>query len=200
MAFWAIKRESQLVTAGLKRTINGWEAWGVNLGLEDLFVDVQVKVFDARTGMIKFEHVLLRNFLLPANCSTEFPSFATPGAQEINDKENVAAIYLVQGASVLVRHVNFHEPLKEVPFNHSTSLAAKIYVEGKETWLELESRVPVKGVLVQALGVGVDEVFWDENGVDLVPLEKMRLPVRGLKLGDESRLSIRWLGGELGNG
>jgi len=199
MAFWAIKRESQQITTGLKRTSAGWEAWGVDLNLEDLVVDVQVKIWNMKTGALVFEQVLLTDFLLPANCCTEFPSFRVPEAKESMGKEHVAAIYLVRRAAVLARHVNFHEPLKEVPFQQSAKLAAKICVGEKETWLELYSEVAMKGVLVEVQGDGADEVVWDENGVDLVPRETMRLPVRGLKLGDERRLSIKWLGGELHN-
>jgi len=197
MAFWAIKRESQQITTGLKRTSEGWEAWGVNLNTEDLIVDVQVKIWNVKTGVLVFEDLLLTGFLLPANCSTDLPSFRFPGAGESTGKEHVAAIYLVQKTAVLARHVDFHEPLKEAPFEHSAKLTARICVEREETWLELYSKVAVKGVLVEAQGDLVDEVVWGENGVDLVPGETMRLPVRGLKPGDERRLSVKWLGGEL---
>ncbi|KAE9364941.1 glycoside hydrolase family 2 protein [Stipitochalara longipes BDJ] len=199
MVFWAIKRESQQITTGLKRTSKGWEAWGVNLSLESLVVDVQVKIWSVKTGVLVFEQVLLTDFLLPANCCTEFPGFEVPGAETSKSKEMVAAIYLVQRTSALARHVNFHEPLKEVPFEHPAKLTAKICANEKERWLELHSQIPVKGVLVEVQGNGADEIVWDENGVDLVPRETMRLPVKGLQIGDERRLSIKWLGGKMYN-
>jgi hypothetical protein len=59
MAFWGIKRESQLINVGLKRTSKGWEAWGVNFTLENLTVDVHVKVWNIRTGSLMYEQVLL---------------------------------------------------------------------------------------------------------------------------------------------
>jgi beta-mannosidase len=195
MAFWAIKRESQQITVGLKRTELRFEAWGVNMSLEDLVVDVQVKMFDVRSGRILHEQVLLQNFSLVANRSTEFPSFSLPEATE--SKAVVAAIYLVQKGAVLGRHVNFHEPLKEVPFQSSNHLNSMLVSRGQETWLQLDATVPVKGVMVEAKGPHADEVVWDENGVDLVPGETMRLPVKGLKHGDEDRLKISWLGSQL---
>jgi beta-mannosidase len=197
MAFWAIKRESQQITTGLKRTSEGVEAWGVNLTLEDLVVDVNVKVWDVRTGRELYDQVLLKDFALASNCSTEFPTFSIPEALESSGKSSVAAIYLNHKQSVLARHVNFHEPLKEVPFNLTNNLTSKICNSGKEAWLELTATVPVKGVFVEAQGNKADEVVWDDNGVDLVPGEIMRLPVKGLQPGDEKRLSIRWLGREL---
>jgi hypothetical protein len=42
MAFWAIKRESEMITTGLKKIPKGVEAWSANLTLEDLVVDVNL--------------------------------------------------------------------------------------------------------------------------------------------------------------
>lgn len=190
MAFWAIKRESEMITMGLKRTPRGFEAWSVNLTLEDLVVDVHVKVWDVRTGQLTYNQVLLQDFTLVANCNTEFPTFSLPEVSEDSGKKSVAAIYLIQRGSVLARHVNFHEPLKEVPFEPSNNLTSKICGSGEGSWLELTATAPVKGVLVEARGVNADEVVWDENGVDLAPGEITRLPVKGLQQGDERRLSI----------
>jgi beta-mannosidase len=199
MAYWAIKRESQQITTGLKRTSKGWEAWGVNLSLKNLVIDVHIKIWDVKTGVMLLEQALLEDFFLQANCSTEFPNFFVPATSENNGKEKVAAIYLIHQASVIARHVNFHEPLKEVPFQRSPELRAKICVGGNKTWLELSARLPVKGVLVEAKGISADEIAWDENGIDLVPEETLRLTARGLELGDEEKLSIKWLGGKLHN-
>jgi beta-mannosidase len=195
MAFWAIKRESQLITTGLKRTTKGWEAWGVNLSLGNLVVDVQVKVWDARTGSLIYERVLLRDFSLLANCSTEFPEFSLP--ENTESKVAVAAIYLVQGGMVMARHVNFHEPLKDVPFELSNNLSINISRSGEDIWVELSATVPVKGVLLEVTGENADGVMWGDNGVDLVPGEMTRLPVRGLKPGDVGKLKTRWLGYQL---
>jgi beta-mannosidase len=192
MAFWAIKRESQLITTGLKRTVKGWEAWGVNLSLKNMVVDAHVKVCDVRTGSLIYEEVLLRDFPLVANCSTEFPAFGL--SEAIESRVAVAAIYLIRGGSLLARHVNFHEPLKDVPFKLSNNLSLKICGSGEDAWVELNAIVPVKGVLVEASGEHAEDVKWDDNGVDLVPGECLRLPAKGLKKGDEDMLRLRWLG------
>jgi beta-mannosidase len=109
----------------------------------------------------------------------------------------VATIYLIRSGSILARHVNFHEPLKEVPFESLNNLRLNICSSGEDTWVELNATVPVKGVLVEATGESVDEVTWDEIAVDLVPGETVRLPAKGLKQGDEAKLKVSWLGGRL---
>jgi beta-mannosidase len=158
-------------------------------------VDVHVKVWDVRTGSLIHQQALLRDFSLVANCSTEFPTFGLPEATE--SKVAVAAVYLVQGGSTLARHINFHEPLREVPFELSKNLEIEICGNGEDTCVELTATVPVKGVLVEATGEDAGDATWDDNGVDLVPGETMTLLVKGLKQGDEKKLILRWLGSRI---
>ena len=150
-----------------------------------------------KTGQLSYNQVILQDFTLVANCSTEFSTFSLPEASEDSGKRTVAAIYLIRRGLVLARHVNFHVPLKEVSCEHSNNFVSKICGSGKETWLELTATVPVKGVWVEAQGVNGNEVVWGENGVDLVPGEITRCLVKGLRPGDEGRLNIRLLGGQL---
>jgi hypothetical protein len=67
----------------------------VNLSLENLVVDVYIKIRDLRTGAILFEQVLLSDFLRRSHCITEFPDIVISESNENNAREN-AAIHLIQ--------------------------------------------------------------------------------------------------------
>jgi len=69
----------------------------VNLSLENLVIDVYIKIRDLRTGAILFEQVLLNDFLRPSHCVTEFPDIVISESNENNAKDN-AAIHLIQRA------------------------------------------------------------------------------------------------------
>jgi len=197
MAFWAVKRESELITTGIKRNDTSFEAWGVNLTLERKIVDVRIKAWDVRSGETVYDNVLVQTFLLEPNRSSEFPTFKIPNSLTGGNKVLVVASYLVENGATIARHVNFHEPLKEVPFPQSKQFSTKVCTVERRTWLELSSTVPMKGVLVEAQGDNTGEVVWEDNGIDLVPGEVTKLYGQGLRAEDERKLSVRWLGGSL---
>lgn len=197
MAFWAIKRESSPLTVGLARTGEGGiEAWAVNLTLLTRTVDVLLKMWDVRDGRELLSKVICKDFVLRANRSSELTTFALPeGLQSANV---VLAAYLLESgsAAMVARYVNFHEPLKEVPFNKENSLSARLFSgEGDSASIELCVDVPMKGVLVEVNGLAGEDVSFDDNGVDLVPGETVRLEITGGAKLDQVKLSLRWLGG-----
>ena len=194
MAFWAIKRESRLITTAVKRIGDMLEGWASNLTLNEKIVDVQIKAWDVTTGELIDHHIMLKDFVLEANRSIDFPNFKIPGIAGKGTENVVVGVYLLEGSVVLAGHVNFHEPLKEVPFQRP-ELRTKICREEGEVWLEVSVTVPVKGLLVESQSENVDLVVWDDNGVDLVPGEVRKLFVQDLDPVDEGRLSFRWLGG-----
>lgn len=78
MAYWAIKRESKPLTTGIKRNSDRFEGWAVNLTLENKIVDVGIEAWDVRTSEVLYDQILLRDFTLPPNRSTEFPDSGFP--------------------------------------------------------------------------------------------------------------------------
>jgi beta-mannosidase len=267
MGYWAVKRENRPLTVGLKRVkvadkANGctaaralmMEAWATNFTLQQKVLDVTARAWDVGTGKQVWEGFLCRAAVLKANQSTELGGFSIPSVSD-DGRSVVVAIYLsspapsADGLHVLARHVNFHEPLKEVPLQpEPAGLEIKICSEDPagaggqrhpgdvlaasrrlsrpadavdwprtiasastsggpsslsdvdgataRTWVHLTAGVPVKGVWVDTNDNQCIE--WDDNGVDLVPGETVRLGVRGLEVGEEKRLKVMWLGGGRG--
>jgi beta-mannosidase len=94
---------------------------------------------------------------------------------------------------VIARHVNFHEPLKEVPFGtQEERVTAKLVQQGSGSFLELRTSVPTKGVYCDFEEDLAAE--WADNGVDLVPGEATKLDVKGLKVEEGKSVRLYWLG------
>ena len=196
MAYWAIKRESASHTVGLQRTTDGIvEAWAVNLTLLPKTVDLVLKIWDVRDGKELMHKVAYQDFILEPNQSTELMTLKIP---EASQSPNIAvAAYVLESESktLIARHVNFHEPLKEVPFQHPKELSCRVHNDIDSTWVELSAEVPVKGVLVEIMGDAADNISLEDNGVDLVPGETVRLNIGGVQKGDHVSLATSWLGG-----
>lgn len=197
IAYWAVKRDSASQTVGLQRTGEGTiDAWAVNCALVARAVDLVLRIWDVRDGTELLQKVIYQDFILVANQSTELTTFKLPEALQ---SPNVAvAAYLLDSESktITARHVNFHEPLKEVAFRHPKNFSCKVCgINGGSTWIELSAEVPVKGVLVDMVGGADDDVPLEDNGVDLVPGETLRLNIADMQKGNHASLAVRWLGG-----
>lgn len=224
MAYWAVKRENRPITAGLVRVKHGAstsvEAWAVNMTSRDVVVDVQIKAWNVETGESMWDHTMHQNFCLRENRSTELGSldlntthFSSSSWNTDHEYRHIAlAIYILSAANsasastkeagwdleskpIIAHHINFHEPLFKVPLRQQAdSFRARIVSDSIKTWVELNTAVPMKGVLVET--VDNADVHWDDNGVDLIPGQITKLGVSGLRVGDENRLKFMWLGGE----
>lgn len=197
MSFWAVKRESAPLTVGLHRTDERViEVWAVNLTLLPKTIDLTLKIWDVRDGTELLSRVVCKDFALAANRSTELTALELPENYQSHSVAVAAYLFESKSMTMVARHINFHEPLKEVPFQRQRSVSARICSgAGGSTWIELNAKLPVKGVLVEVKGEAGNNVLFDDNGVDLVPGETVRLEVRGLEKVDQTRLSFRWLGG-----
>jgi beta-mannosidase len=197
MAFWAVKRESAPLTVGLQRIGGGvFEAWAVNLSLSPTTVDVMLKVWDIQDGKELLHKMACQDFVLQANQSTELTTLALPEALQSPNTAVAAYVFESKSKTLLARHVNFHEPLKEVLFQQPKRLSCSIRSgDSNLSWIELSAEVPVKGVLVEIVGGVADHVLFDDNGVDLVPGETLRLATRGLSKVEQRKLVVTWLGG-----
>ncbi|KAK2807941.1 hypothetical protein FQN50_005183 [Emmonsiellopsis sp. PD_5] len=209
MAFWGVKRENRPITAGLARNAGDQsfllDAWASNMTLKSLRVSVLIKGWDVRTGGEALDHTLHREAYLAANQTTELGKLNLAEVKprgECDEKYRnlVFAVYLLPvtshglqspPAAPIARHVNFYEPLKEIPFqSQPDEVAVKISSNGDRSFVELLARVPVKGVMLEFTGDADAE--WDDNGVDLVPDEIMKIGFASPK--GRADLTVNWLG------
>ena len=206
LAYWAIKRELAKVTVGMKRrvehkqgkkwsrvdveTVYKLEVWASNLGLEKRTVDVKLVAWDVETGEQTSEQVLKQACVLEANRSTEIAELEIPVRRKNREEEArmVLAAYLLQDGKQVARYVNWPEPLKHLHLQKPKAL--KIRFMDDASVVELEAEVPIKGL---ALEVPAREVVWEDNGVDVVPGEVVRVGVKGLRMGEEEMIKVQYL-------
>ena len=122
----------------------------------DLTVDAPVKVWNVRTGSLIHEQVLLHDFSLSANRSTAFPNFRLP---EITDSKVILDSKWIDSNQTC----EFPWASEGSSFEFLNNLRLKICRSGEDAWVELNATVPVKGVLVEAVGQNVEIIMWDEN-------------------------------------
>ncbi|CAK7229984.1 Beta-mannosidase B [Sporothrix bragantina] len=180
------------------------EIWGSNLTTEDLTdVDCVVRAWDVETGKQTYEARLAEGIVLPANRSTEIAALAVPGVAG-DEARTVVAAYLEAGdKKQIARYVNWPEPLKYLHLAQPKQLTAKLATiavadgsGGTTNVVELSAEVPLKGVAVEVhedvSDAEADAVRFDDNLVDLVPGETVRLGVQGATAA--TRFTTRYLG------
>ncbi|KAI0397440.1 beta-mannosidase [Xylariaceae sp. FL0594] len=191
------------------------EIWGSNLTLEDVEVDVLVRAFDVETGEETYSEVAREKLSLPKNQSTEIIAMDVPARLKgVDEKKTVVAAYLLLSSSSssssslqadkkeqqqqqqqLARYVNWPEPLKYLHLPKPKSLKAELMTteddnNNQQTFVALSAEVPVKGVAVEC--EDDDDVKFEDNLVDLVPGETVKIAVRGAKEG--TVVTTRYLG------
>ncbi|KAI0097884.1 beta-mannosidase [Nemania sp. FL0031] len=181
------------------------EVWGSNLMLEDLVVDCLVRAWDVETGEETYKEVVCKGLVLPKNQSTEVIAMDVPAREKGDEARTVVAAYLLaseeegdpkdgdgvtpaqMGKRQLARYVNWPEPLKYLHLQKPEQLKAELSEDGKSVALSAE--VPVKGVAVESED---EAVRFEDNLVDIVPGETVRIPVRGASEG--TVVTTRYLG------
>ncbi len=136
----------------------------------------------------------------------------SPSLQEQQQQTVVAAYLHDADGKQIARAVNWPEPLKHVhlPKPKEIELAlirSQIREEEADNETRSEPRhdavtvmvsadVPVKGLVLEVEDPKERDaaVSFEDNGVDLMPGESVRIGVKGLKCGDEGRLRVRYLG------
>ncbi|EHA54255.1 beta-mannosidase [Pyricularia oryzae 70-15] len=204
-AYYTVKREMAPLSVGMTRTEHKKaadkytrvnvktkvliEAWGSNLRLDDLTVDVLLKAWDVETGEETFNETVEKGFALPANQSTEILSREVPVRKAGDEGRTVCATYLVdpKDGRQLARYVNWPEPLKYLHFTKPEKLVAELVEGGK--FVDVSAEYPVKGVAVECED---DDVVFEDNLVDIVPGEVVRIGVRGAK--EDTVITTRYLG------
>jgi beta-mannosidase len=195
-AYYTVKREMAPLSIGITRKVHEEpkdrytrvyikrrteiEIWASNLGLQDRKVDLVVKAFDVVSGQETYSEVLKTAFSLPENRSTELVDLLVPVKTPDNDEEarTVVAAYLLEDGKQVARYVNWPEPLKYAHLQRPKALKIEV-VDGGEV-VEISAEVPVKGVALESVD---DGVVFDDNCVDVVPGEVLRIGVKGVKHG-----------------
>ncbi|KAK4231694.1 glycoside hydrolase superfamily [Podospora fimiseda] len=205
MAYFTIKREMAGLSCGIKRVVHKHprnkytrvdievkteiEVWGSNLTLEEKKVDVVVKGWDVETGEVVSEKKAVEGLVLKENRSTEVTVMDVPVKENGGEGKVVVAAYLIDSETgeQVTRYVNWPEPLKYLHLSKPKELKALLSEDGK--WVEISAEVPVKGVVVEC---DEEEIKFEDNLVDIVPGEVVKIGVKGAK--KETKFETRYLG------
>jgi beta-mannosidase len=165
------------------------EIWGSNLKLEDVTVDCVVKAWDVETGKETYSQTVVSDLVLQSNRSTEIKTLDVPVEKPNADLEvkTVVAAYFYQDGKQIARYVNWPEPLKYLHFQKPKNLKTEIS-EGCKS-VEISAEVPIKGLAVLS---GDDGIKFEDNLVDIVPGEVVKIGVTGAKKG--TVLKTQYLG------
>lgn len=201
-SFYVTKRALATFAVGMERTITAKpnyllrsmlptkakaEIWAVNGELEARETKLELRAFDIGTGkeLPLPLHGKEMSFTLQPNQSTELMTLDIPSPDTM-----VVVAYLRHdqaSGGLLARWVSWPEPLKYVRFSAESSVECR--VEGEEV-VVLRSKTPLKGVVVSVPEEEGDNAVFDDNFVDLVPGEEVRIGVKGLA---GRKLETRWL-------
>ncbi|MCJ1273012.1 hypothetical protein MMC21_000801 [Puttea exsequens] len=206
------------VHAGAK-TIHKIQMWACNLSLKTQHVQVRVRTDELDTGgFANWDH-LATTVRLQENRSTEIAEFEIPGvinkamvgtaddcnSLEAKQQQTVVTAYLYDQTDTQVsRAVNWPKPLKyshlPKPKHVSLKLRSDIFRlrEFDATHVTVSVDVPVKSLMLEDLAQDLTHersaVVFDDNGIDMIPFEPVDVGVKGIRLGEERRLKVRYLG------
>jgi len=177
------KDPSYIVTGFLPEK-SALDVWAVNGLVVPVEAVLKLSCFDIETGNpISLPDTEAERYLvLKPNQSNEIVRLTIPNAEQ-----TVVVAYLDNSEGKrLARWVSWPEPLKYVRFKKD--LKVEVQVEDDE--VILSTNAPAKGVIVSVpIEEGEDAVF-DDNFVDLVPGEVIRIKSSGLK---GRKLIANWL-------
>ena len=217
LGFYAVKRELAPITVSTKRIVRSEvtgnaalveadkkfsiEIWASNLTLQDRNVGVEAHIWEIPTGvLLDYASLTKQPLTLLSNRSTELLTMNLPSqilsTEQVEDSYQLAAtINLIDldTKQRIARAINWPDPLKYVRFQQPKELNI-IIVDGA---VEISAEVPVKGIMLNVPEVeGRERVFWEDNGFDVMPDEKLRVGVTGLEIGEEERVEVRYMGSE----
>lgn len=202
-SFYITKRALAKVVVGMERIVTGRvgymvtsypeekkkvEVWGVNGHLESVDAVLKLQAFDIESGKsIELpESEKERKVELLPNQTTELTSLEIPQAETT---ALVAYIIDSKTGEQLARWVSWPEPMKFVHFSKKPDVKIEVLDGGEE--VVVSSEAPVKGVMVGVpIEEGGDDATFEDNFVDLVPGESVKLKVSGIK---GRKLEARWL-------
>ncbi|KAH8808583.1 glycoside hydrolase family 2 protein [Xylogone sp. PMI_703] len=187
-SFYITKRALAKVVVGMERVVTkqppyivssylpekaALELWAVNGHQQELEATLQLRAFDIGSGKEVALPSKDTKLTLKPNQTTEITKVDIPQADS-----TVVAAYLVdpKTGEQLARWISWPEPLKFVHFAEDLKVTSR--VEG-ETVI-LKSNAPVPGVVVSVPIEEGDDAVFDDNFIDLVPGEEVKIGVKGL--------------------
>ncbi|KAI1027826.1 hypothetical protein LB503_011902 [Fusarium chuoi] len=202
-AYYITKRALDKVVVGMERVVTekppyittGYldkkqkvDVWAVNGHLHEIKVTLEVKAFDIQSGKsVQWKGtVASEEHVLKGNRSTELMA----GLEIPNPDETVLVAYIrdVSSGEQLTRWVSWPEPLKYVHMSPDLEVTTEIVDDGSA--VVVRANAPAKGVVLSASGSDGKNLVFDNNFIDLVPDEEVRVEVTGLS-GD--RVDVRFL-------
>ncbi|KUJ20618.1 glycoside hydrolase family 2 protein [Mollisia scopiformis] len=199
-SFYITKRALVRVGVGMERVVTGsvpymvtsypapkrkLAVWAVNGFLGKLDCKLRLKAFEIETGKEVELGERERDVVLEGNQTTELLEVEL--GKEAEKMVVVAYLDDSKTGERLARWVDWPEPLKFVHFSKNPNVQAKVV--GQEVVLSADA--PIKGVMLSVpISEGGDDARWDDNFVDLVPGEEVRIGVKGL---EARKVETRWL-------
>jgi beta-mannosidase len=164
------------------------DIWAVNGHLNEMRVILELKAFDIQSGksLEWTNSANSKEYVLKGNRSTELLA----GLEIPNPDETVLVAYLrdVLSGEQLARWVSWPEPLKYLHMSSDLKVTAEI-VDDRSAVI-VRANAPVKGVVLSACDADGKNLVFDNNFIDLVPDEEVRIGVTG-PLGN--RVDVRFL-------
>ncbi|KAL6309741.1 glycoside hydrolase family 2 protein [Sparassis latifolia] len=205
--YFTIKRELRPFTVGMTRkdettfaddltaaffTIETvLEIWGTNSTLSDTKVTLSVSAFDLHS---EWRYHFDKPVVLAANASTELYKGELPGQPKRTKKSEIPKAIIVsarlidENGVVLGRYSNWPEPFKFINFPAVEDLGFKITRGSDGESVELSTRKPVKGIVLDVDG---EAAQWSDQAIDLVPDDPQVIKVVGL---NGRQVKARFLG------
>lgn len=159
--------------------------WAVTTNANKLDVLVKIRSFDIKTGTEYTDsQTEVKKTLLPNRSNELIEKY-----QITNCENTVVAAYLYdpETKAQTSRYISWPEPYKYVTFNKHPSITVKS--EGDDL-LSISTDSPLKGVVLSVPVEEGEDATWEDNYLDLVPDEVIKVGVQGL---NNRSLSIKWL-------
>lgn len=183
------------------------DIWGTNSTLSNVEVTVEINAIDLRSPSWKFSKTI-PSFTLLSNQSTEILSepVPCPSLKEIEYDIPVESwttsssvvvhvkITDMKTGVVLSRASDWPQPYRYIDLKgHSETVGISLDVAADGNSVKVESKKPVKGLVLGVEGGDEDGVVWGDNSLDLFPGDVQVIKVKGL----EGRgVNARYLGKE----
>ncbi|KAL4725787.1 hypothetical protein ACLX1H_006461 [Fusarium chlamydosporum] len=154
------------------------DVWAVNGCLQERTVILELKAFDVESGIpVVLPRKYGRNeYRLKANQTTELlRNMGIPSHQG-----TVVVAYLIDptSKSTLARWVSWPEPLKFIRIAPKLKVTTKVVDNGAA--VVVSATAPAKGVVLSAQDRNTEEIIFDDNFIDLVPGEEIKVEAKGL--------------------
>ncbi|KAL8658572.1 MAG: hypothetical protein Q9226_000906 [Calogaya cf. arnoldii] len=212
LAYYAMKRELADITINTKRIVEDIPAdrytrahikrahkvqiFATNFSLNNHQYSLKFQGWDISTGQQLLAEQNAEPETLNPNQSTELC------VRELGDSETAArmvfAAYLINpnDGQIIARSINWPEPLKYSHFPAPKNLRVDI-VRAKDTdtghTIEIQCDVPVKGFVLEVSDAEKHDIVFEDNCIDLVPDEVVRIGVKGLGSIKEPKITYRYL-------